>query len=763
LEDKSEKLKTIAVIGNYLPRKCGIATFTTDLVQALSSAGKGTECWTVVMNDRSDGYRYSDRVRFEINQNRQDDYRLAADYLNISQSDVVSLQHEYGIFGGEAGNYIITLLRRLRMPVVTTLHTVLKDPTPEQKDVMEEIAGLSARLVVMSEKAVSFITDIYGIPADKVSIIRHGIPDLPFVDPSYYKDKFAVEGKKVILSFGLLSPNKGIEYMIEALPAVLRKHPETVYIIVGETHPHVKKAHGEEYRQNLELLAASLGVDGNIMFFNRFVDPKELYEFLGACDVYVTPYVSEAQIASGTLAYAMGVGKAVVSTPYWYAEEMMADERGILVDFRDPQGLALAVTTLFEDEAKWNTIRKRAYTFSRTAIWSQVALDYLAVFKEVKSERTRKAHIAFGSCSFEQYSTSLPDINFNHLQAMTDETGMVQHATFSIPDYNHGYCVDDNSRALIVTVMAAALMPDDAQLARLQKNYLAFLNYALNEKNGWFRNFMTYQKTWLEEKGSQDSQGRTIWALGVCAALSREQGCVALSNTLFHKGIRILEELNHPRALAFALVGIHAYLARFSGDSEVRRVREKLADTLFSRFRGHTDDDWPWFENELVTYANAKIPQALLLSGQWLGREDMVGAGYKILDWLIALQREGDHFSPVGNIGWMKRGGAKARFDQQPVEAQAMLETCLLAYRMTGREQYRAAARLAFNWFLGQNDLREPLYDFTTGGCRDGLTPDGPNQNQGAESTLAWLLSLLAMHGVQAEQKKLQYIKPIRE
>jgi len=758
-----ERIKAVAFIGNYLPRMCGIATFTTDLVNAVSKATDGIDCWTVAMNDRMEGYRYPEKVRFEINQSKLSEYELASDFLNISQVDVVSLQHEYGIFGGDSGNYILSLLKGLRIPVVTTLHTVLKEPTADQRKVLAEIASLSSRVVVMAEKAKSFLTDIYRIPAEKVSFIHHGIPDLPFVDPNYYKDQFGVEGKKVILTFGLLSPNKGIEYMIDALPSVVRKHPEAVYIVVGSTHPHVKKSHGEEYRQGLERLARTRGVGKNIMFFDRFVDKKELCEFLGACDVYVTPYLGEAQIVSGTLAYAMGVGAATVSTPYWYAREMLAEDRGILVDFKDSKSIADAVIKLLDDDALRNSIRKNAYGFTRKAVWSHVAIDYVTVFNEVKIERERNPRMGFETKTLEKEKSSIPEINLSHLRALTDDTGIIQHAAYSVPDYYHGYCVDDNARALIATVMAQQLLLDEADLLPMQKKYLAFVYHAYDERSGWFRNFMDYRRNWLEDKGSEDSQGRAIWSLGVSSALSREEGCLALSTTLFHRSFRMLEELRSPRAIAFALVGIHAYLSRFSGDSEVRRLREKLALKLFGFFPEKTGEKWPWME-DMLAYDNAKVPQALLLSGQWMQREDISELGFKVLNWLIDIQKESGRFSSIGNRGWHRRGEAsKARFDQQPIEAQSMLETCLLAYRMTGNEYYQETAVMVFNWFLGQNDLNVPLYDYATGGCRDGLTPDGANKNQGAESTVAWLISLLSMHGFKAEQERLQYVKPFEE
>jgi hypothetical protein len=459
----------------------------------------------------------------------------------------------------------------------------------------------------------------------------------------------------------------------------------------------------------------------------------------------------------------MGVGKATVSTPYWYAKEMLAEGRGILVDFKDSKGLASEVISLLDDDIKRNAMRKKAYTFSREAVWSQVAVDYINVCNEVKADRACKSRFYLKTKNLEQDESSLPEINFDHLKTMTDDTGLIQHAEFTVPSRQFGYCIDDNARALIVTVMAQDLVPEDPELVWLQKEYLSFINYAYNEENGWFRNFMDYDRRWLEEKGSEDSQGRTLWGLGVCSALSREAGCLALSTTLFHKGISMLETLEHPRAIAFALVGIHAYLARFSGDSEVRRIRDKLAVTLFDHFDHDDDSGWPWLKGDILTYASGKIPQALLLSGQWMNRKDMLETGYRCLDWLIDIQKEDDHFSPVGSNGWYRPEGEKARFDQQPIEAQIMLEATLLAYNMSGQERYRAAADMAFNWFLGQNDLKEPLYDYTTGGCRDGLTPDGPNMNEGAESTLAWLLSLLSMQGFLANQKKLHYTNFIEE
>jgi len=745
-------LNTVVVVGNYLPRRCGIATFTTDLVTALANESPKTVFWTVAMNDVPDGYAYPNRVHFEINQNNITEYRLASDFLNMNHVDIVCVQHEYGIFGGKNGSYILEMLRSLRMPVVTTLHTVLKDPSRGEREVLCELGRISDRLVVMSRLAVDILEDTYGIPREKIEFIHHGIPDMPFVDPNYYKDEFGVEGRKVILTFGLLSPGKGIEYMIEALPEIVRKHPETIYIVLGATHPTIKKNHGENYRFTLHQLARERGVDGNIMFHNRFVELEELCEFLGAADIYVTPYLNRNQIVSGTLAYALGTGKATVSTPYWYAEEMLAEGRGRLVPFRDSKALASVITELFDNEPERHAMRKRAYTYCREMIWKEVARKYLEVFQAVMHERQRKPRTVFRIRTMQEAPFTLPEINLNHLRLLTDDTGMLQHARFTVPRRIHGYCTDDNARALIVVLMAQKLMPEDTSLNTLACRYLSFLDYAFNETTGRFRNFMTYDRKWLEEQGSDDSHGRALWALGETIAFSDSDSLVGMALTLFEFSLPAMETITSPKALAFGLVGIHAYLRRFSGDSEARRLRKLLAERLYRQYRDNATDDWPWLE-ETLSYANGKIPHALLLSGQWIQDGGMVEAGLRSLEWLVEIQKDpAGHFVPVGNQGWYRKGGRKARFDQQPLEIQAMIDACIEAHNVTGDEKWEKEAQRCFEWFLGKNDLRTRLYDHKTGGCCDGLQSNGPNLNQGAESTLSWLLSLLRMYEHRGER-----------
>ncbi len=736
-------INRIGFIGNYLPRQCGIATFTTDLCESIATEHVGTTCIALPVNDTEAGYAYPPRVRFELTEKDIDSYRRAADFLNINNVDLVCLQHEYGIFGGRAGSHILALLRELRMPIVTTLHTILRDP--DQRRVLEEVAALSDRLVVMSERGAEFLREVYGVSPEKIDFIPHGIPDVPFVDPSFHKDLFGAEGKSVILSFGLLSANKGIENVIAALPAILARHPNVVYMIVGATHPHVKRHDGETYRLSLQWLAQEKGVEGQVIFYNRFVSLEELVEFIGAADIYITSYLDAAQITSGTLAYTLGAGKAVISTPYWYAEEMLADERGALVPFRDPAALAEQVIDLLDNESKRHAMRKRAYLFGRDMIWPQVARRYMESFERAKVERRHFTPPGFTVKPLDKRPGELPPLKLDHLHHMTDETGILQHALFTVPNYREGYTIDDNARALMVSALLEELGSGEA--LELASRYLAFVWYAFNAETGRFRNFMDYQRRWLEESGSDDSHGRALWAMGTVLGRSNTPALQSMAGRLFELALPAILNTTSPRAWAFALIGIHEYLRRFDGDRRASQVREELAGRLLALYQNLRTDDWRWYEDKL-TYCNAALPQALLMCGQWIPNNTMREAGLESLQWLADLQRAdaaGHHFVPIGSNGFYQRGGERARFDQQPVEAQAMVSACLEAHRITGDKRWRKEARRAFEWFLGRNDLNLPIYDPTTGGCRDGLHPDRANENQGAESTLAFLQALLEL------------------
>lgn len=741
---RSSEFQKIAFIGDYLPRRCGIATFTHDLYQAVDLQYP-TESVVVPVNDAEGGYDYPPEVRFEFPEFELDGYRRAADFLNFSNVDVVCLQHEYGIYGGPAGGHVLALLRGLRAPVVSTLHTVLGEPSTDQRRVLRELAGLSARLVVMSERGKRFLQEVYEVEEEKIDLIPHGIPDMPFVDPNFYKDRFGVEGKNVLLTFGLLSPNKGIECVLKALPEVLKEFPETVYIVLGATHPNLLREQGESYRLGLERLVQDLGIKKNVAFYNRFVEPAELIEFIGAADLYITSYLNPAQITSGTLAYAFGCGKAVISTPYWHAEELLADDRGVLVPFGDSGAIAREIRGLLRDETRRHAMRKRGYLMGREMIWRNVAHLYMESFQRARHSHLEMPHRPTGIPTLEDRDVKLPKLKLNHLWRLTDSTGIFQHAVFDIPNFSEGYCTDDNARALVLMVLLEELEPRSSRLDDAAATYAAFLHHALDASSGRFRNFMSFDRRWLEADGSDDCLGRSILALGVCVGRSKRRGLQFWGAELFEKALKACIETTSPRAWAFALLGIHEYLRRLSGDRLANQTRDVLTGRLLDLYRSTASDDWPWFE-DIVSYGNAGLPHALILSGQWGSNAEAMEVGLKSLRWLSDVQRSpAGCFRPVGSNGFFRREEQPAEFDQQPIEAHAMVAACIEAFRTTDDAFWLGRARWAFEWFLGRNELGLPLYDLQTGGCRDGLLSDRLNENQGAESTLAMLLSLAEM------------------
>ena len=743
---ETSKICKIAFVGDHLPRKCGIATFTTDLQQAVATAHPQSHCFVVAVNDFADGYSYPEEVRFEIEEQDLSSYLRAADFLNISNVDVVCVQHEFGIYGGPAGGHILAFLRELRMPVVTTLHTVLREPNADQRRVMDGLIALSTRLVVMADRGRQMLRDIYLVPAAKIDLIPHGIPDVGFVDPAYFKDLFGVEGRIVLLTFGLLSPNKGIEHVLNALPQIVAEFPEVVYIVLGATHPNELREHGEAYRTSLELVAKKNKVDKNIIFYNQFVDLENLKEFIGAADLYITPYLNEAQITSGTLAYAFGAGKAVVSTPYWHAAELLADDRGVLVPFADAAALGREVCALLGDDTRRHAMRKNAYRIGRKMIWSNAAQLYMRAFEAARLEvAAPQRRVRLGSKTLDQKPRELPRLKLTHLLRITDSTGVFQHAIFSVPNFSEGYCSDDNARAFILAVLLAEAGEEPEQARTLATTSAAFLYHAFDAATGRFHNHMSFDRLWLDEQGSEDCHGRALWALGVGVGRSPYRSFQMMAGQLFAQALPVVAAFSSPRAWAFGLLGIHEYLRRLGGDSMVNQTRDVLTTRLMDLYARTAIPEWLWFENEL-SYDNAKLAHALIVSGEAMARADVLECGLGALQWLTELQTsEKGHFRPIGSNGFYRRGGERADFDQQPIEAQATVSACLAAYRVTSDFRWYERAQLAFDWFIGWNDLGVELYSPKTGGCRDGLHVDRANGNQGAESTLAYLLSLAEM------------------
>ncbi len=747
-------IRRVAVIGNHTPRQCGIATFTADLIEAVSTRHTHLDCFAVAMNDKAEGYNYPAQVRYEIQADDPISYRRAAGFLNASAADAVCVQHEYGIYGGSAGRYLLPLLRSLDKPIITTLHTILRQPNVEQCQVMAELAQLSDRLVVMSQKGAQFLREVHGVDDAKIDVIHHGIPNAPTDDPALYRERFNLTGKSVILTFGLLSPDKGIENVIEAMPAILAQFPNVVYVVLGATHPHILKQYGEAYRESLIALAKRLGVLESVHFHNRFVPIEELTQFLSAADIYITPYLKPEQITSGTLAYAVGSGKAVISTPYYYAEELLANERGILVPWRNPQAIAHEVLGLLGEPKKCSALQKRALEYGREMAWSAVADRYMESFQRAHAEKSKRSHpliVVKAPTTSTLYRRlpaieELPALNLAHLRQMTDDTGLLQHASFSVPNYNEGYCVDDNVRALLLmTHLEKREGAEAVNIGQLATRYLAFVNYAWNPANGRFRNFLSYDRRWLEERGSEDSHGRTLWGLGAVIGRSTHAGRSGLARQLFRSALPIVEGFTSPRAYAYALLGIDEALRGSFEHNETIALRDILANRLLRQFQEVASPDWHWVEAG-VTYANARLPQALLASGLRMQRDEMIEVGLKSLGWLASIQtsKEG-RFAPIGSNGFLLRGQAQAQYDQQPIEACGMVSACRKALQMTRDERWLHEARRAFAWFMGRNQLQKPLYDPLTGGCSDGLHPDRINENQGAESTLSCLQALLDM------------------
>ena len=741
----------ISFLGNFPPRQCGIATFTRDIRQAV--AERRPEWATPVLSVTDPGFRYDypEVVRFELPERNLSSYQRAADFINLSHTDLLCIQHEFGIYGGPAGSHLLTLMRRLRLPVVTTLHTVLQEPSPEQRRVMEELIQQTDALVVMTERGRRILAEVYDAPAAKVQVIPHGIPDLPFVDPNFYKDQFGVAGRPMMLTFGLLSPGKGIEHGIEALPAILEQHPDLVYVILGATHPNLLRAEGETYRLSLERLARSLGVANNVMFVNRYVDDQQLSEYIGAADIYLTPYLNAAQITSGTLAYCYGAGKAVVSTPYWHAEELLAQEHGVLVPFRDGGAIAAAVNGLLGEPTRLHAMRKQAYLGGREMVWSAVGERYAQLFEQLLEAGVGRPRSRRPAATLAVEQVELPIWRFQHLELMTDSTGVFQHAVHNVPDFHHGYCTDDNARALLFTAQLEHLGEPLNGLARVQSAAAAFLHYAFAPESGRFRNFMSFERRWLEPQGSEDSHGRALWGLGAMVGRTRQTNLRTWAARLFEQALPALEGFTSPRAWAFAVLGLHEYLRVLDGDLLADRWRLELSERLLAAFQNHASSAWPWLE-PIVTYDNARLPQALILSGRWLQRKDMMEVGLRALTWLQDSQRAPQgHFRPIGSEGFWPQGGIAATHDQQPLEATACVAACLEAFHATGSEHWRQEAIRCFDWFLGRNDLQRPLYDASNGGCFDGLQPGGVNRNQGAESTLAFLMALADMKLLHSE------------
>lgn len=722
----------VVLIGNFLPRQCGLATYTTDTFTALKHEYPDLRVDVYAMDDHPGRYDYPSDVTGSIAQNDLSAYLDAARAIEASGAQAVWLQHEYGIFGGTAGDFILTLLDRISLPVIVTLHTILEKPSHDERRVMEGLLRRSARVIVMAERGREILHRVHGFGGKAVVMIPHGVPDRPFADPDSFKPQFGWEGRKTVLTFGLLAPNKGIETMIEAMPAIVAAQPDALYIVLGATHPNLVAHEGEAYRDRLKALAAARGVSDHLQFVDAFVEHDHLIDYLQAADVYATPYINPAQITSGTLSYAVGVGKAVVSTPYVHATEILADGHGVLVDFGDSAAFAREIIALLGNDGNRARLSARAYARGRTMIWSQLvdtAMREMAAMIAAQPRRLTHPGAAMTPLT--------PD--FSAVARMSDSTGMLQHSIYSIPDRRHGYCIDDNARALMLVGRMADL--DDVVRDQWMTIYASFIQYAWNPEAQRFRNFMNFDRSWCEDFGSEDSNGRALWALGTTArtAVARKHRDWAVQ--MFDMTASMAFDLGSPRAQAFAILGAAEMLDCHPGHGLAREIIERFSADHLALLADARRPEWEWFEIVLA-YDNARLPEAMIRAGLALGRPDLVETGVKTLDWIMLQQTSPEgRFRAVGTESFGRPYAAPLPFDQQPLEAQATVEACSVAYHATGDRRWIDEAHRAYRWFLGLNDMDMPLATVQDGGCFDGLTPTGINRNQGAESILALQLA----------------------
>ena len=730
------KIQHIALIGNFLPRKCGLATFTTHTYTALTQRFPDLQVDVYAMDDHPGRYDYPAAVTRAIPQHDRAAYLDAARAIEASGAQALWIQHEYGIYGGAAGEFLIALIDRLSIPVIATLHTVLENPNPDERRVMEALLRRCSRVIVMAEKGREMLKRVHGAEARKLVMIPHGVPDRAFADPDDFKARFGWQGREVVLTFGLLAPSKGIETVIEAMPEIAAARPESLYVILGATHPNLVAHEGEAYRERLKALAADLGVSDHVAFLDGFVEQDELLDYLQAADVYATPYPNPAQITSGTLSYAVAVGKPVVSTPYVHATEILDEDHGVLVPFHDSAAFAREIVRLLADKPARMALAKRAYARGRTMLWerlAEAAMNELLAIIAAKPRRFSRAA--------QELAPLKPDLAA--VERMSDSTGMLQHSIYSVPDRRHGYCIDDNARALIL--MSKIEDIDETVRDKWTSIYAAFVQYAWNHDQRRFRNFMNFDRTWCEETGSEDSNGRALWALGVTARDAKALKHRDWASALFDATASIALELGSPRARAFAMLGAGAMLEAHPGHALSREILTRFGEELIALLDGNRRPEWQWFEIVLA-YDNARLPEALLRAGAALGRSEFTSVGLETLEWIVAQQTSPEgRFRAVGTESFGRAYAPPLQFDQQPLEAQATVEACAAAYESTGEQRWIEEATRAYRWYLGANDLELPLASAQDGGCFDGLMPHGLNRNQGAESILALQLANCAI------------------
>jgi len=718
----------IAYLATYPPRECGIATFTHDLVSTINKKfNPRAKAEIIAMNDESSLYNYGDEVKYQINQADVEDYiNVAKNINNDNEIGLVNVQHEFGLFGGDYGEYLIPFLESLNKPVITTFHSVVPNPDKKQKKVVRAIAERTKAMIVMADSAIDILEKDYGLNKNKIHKIHHGVPDISInFDKEKLKEELRLEGKFVLLTFGMLNRGKGIEYAIKALPEVVKQNPDIIYVVVGETHPQVRKHEGESYRNELTELVEELGLKNHVKFYNKYLSLNEIIKFLQAADIYITPSLDPNQIVSGTLAYALSSGTPIIATKYAHAKELISGNRGMLVDFKDHEQIEQAINFLVKNKRLRDEMGNNAYEYGRNMVWSKVASDYMNVFQ--KTTKTKRIKYI------------VPNINLAHLKKMTDTTGIIQHAKHSVPDRNTGYTLDDNARALIAAAKYYDLNKDEDTL-NLISTYLAFIKYSQKD-NGNFQTTLTYEHDFVNEPESEDSYGRAIWACGTLINSSVYDNIKHNAKFIMDNSLKIFDKIKSPRAIAFMILGLCEYHKRYKYKDLHEKIKI-LADKLVELYKNESLKDWRWFEPYL-TYSNGVLSEALFNAYNIVKDEKYLSIAVESLDFLKEITIIKKRAVLIGHNGWYRKNGKRALYDQQPVDACSLVRAFLASYKVIKKRSYYNDAIVSFEWFLGKNSLNRRIYDDITGGCFDGLNPKEINLNQGAESTISYLMARL--------------------
>ncbi len=721
----------IGFLGTYPPRECGIATFTRDLSSALDNKYYPSLSSKIIAIKKKSDYKvYPDNVLYPIIDEDLKSYNIIAKKINSTEKfKIVNVQHEFGIYGGDYGEYLLEFLETIQKPIVTTLHTILPNPKQKMWKILKKISELSKKLVIMNKLGKQILRDDYKINEDKIVLIPHGTPTVPFNEGQKFKKLMGFENKIILGSFGMINSGKGYEYIIESLPPLINEYPNILYLIIGATHPLVKEKEGEKYRNFLKRKINKLDLQNNIKFINKYLSIEEIIRYLQVTDIFLSANQDPYQITSGTLAYAASSGKAIVSTPYYHARDLLTPERGILVNFKDASLFTRAIKKLISFPEFKRTIEFNIYSYTRNSIWPNVAITYFNLFKKINPELNK--------CRF-----SVPPINLKHVKKLTNNFGMIQFSKFTNPDIESGYSSDDNARALIVSANYYQKFKNKAtlNLIRIYLNFIEYITYNLR-----FYNFVTKREKIDLSHWSEDAHGRTLWALGYIQSIEELPKTLRVKALeLFNKGIGIIEKVKSPRAIAFAIIGL--YYTHQSTNIDIEIIN-KLSDFLVNIYEEHAKGEWKWFENYL-TYSNSKLSEALFYSFKLTNNKKYLRIATQSLEFLINQNFINGFYVPIGQNGWYKKSGKRALYDQQPINTSSMVQTLVQAYKVTKKERYSKLALKAFEWFLGRNTLKQVVYDDTFCGCYDGVEKDSVNLNQGAESTVCYLMARISLEKI---------------